>query len=51
MKSILCDAQLSTTHTLSAKCRTLNCDSSVCFGPTDFADRSENCRQYFPVLS
>ena len=32
MKSILYDIQLLATHTLSAKCPTLNCDSSVRFG-------------------
>ena len=51
MKSILCDAQLLTTHTLSAKCPILNCDSSFRFGRDDFADRSENCRKYSSVLS
>ena len=32
MKSILYDVQLLATHTLTAKCPTLNCDSSVRFG-------------------
>ena len=32
MKSILYDVQLLTTHTLTAKCPTLNCDSIICFG-------------------
>ena len=32
MKSILYDVQLLATHTLSAKCPALNCDSSVRFG-------------------
>ena len=39
MKSILYDVQLLATHTLSAKCPTLNCDSSVRFGRANFADR------------
>jgi len=51
MKSTLCDAQLLTTHTLSAKCPTLNCDLSVRFGRACFADQSENCRKYSSVLS
>ena len=44
MKSILYDVQLLATLTLSAKCPTLNCDSSVRFGRANFADRSENFR-------
>ena len=51
MKSILYDVQLLATHTLSAKCPTLNCDSSVRFGRANFADRSENFRKYSSVLS
>ena len=51
MKSILYDVPLPATHTLSAKCPTLNCDSSVRFGRANFADRSENFRKYSPVLS
>ena len=39
MKSILYDVQLLASHTLSAKCPTLNCDSSVRFGRANFADR------------
>lgn len=46
MKRILCDAQLLTTHTLSAKGPTLNCHLSVCFGRASFADRIEICRKY-----
>ena len=38
MNSILYDVQLLATHTLSAKCSTLNCDSSVHFGRANFAD-------------
>ena len=30
-KGDFCDAQLLTTHTLSAKGPTLNCDLSICF--------------------
>ena len=41
MKSILYDVQLLATHTLSAKCPTLNCDSRVRFERANFADRSE----------
>ena len=44
-ESIFCDAQLLTTHTLSAKGPTLNCDSSVCFGRASFVDRSKNRRK------
>ena len=33
-------------HTLSAKCPTLNCDSSFRFGRASFVDRSKNCRKY-----
>jgi len=44
-ESIFCDAQLLTTHALSAKGPTLNCDSSVCFGRASFVDRSKNCRK------
>ena len=44
-ESIFCDAQLLTTHTLSAKGPTLNCDSSVCFGRSSFVDRSKNRRK------
>ena len=51
MKSILYDVQLLATHTLSAKCPTLNCDSSVRFGRANFADQSENFRKYSSVLS
>jgi len=51
LKSILCDTQLLTMDTLSAKCPTLNCDSSVCFGWANFANQSENCRKYSSVLS
>jgi len=51
MKGILCAAQLPTTHMLSAKCPTLNCDSSIRFEPANFHDRSENCRKYLSVLS
>ena len=51
MKSILYDVQLPATHTLSAKCLTLNCDWSVRFGRANFADRSENFRKYSYVLS
>ena len=38
VKSILCDAQLLTTHMLSAKCPALNCDLSFRFGWASFAD-------------
>jgi len=41
-ESIFCDAQLLTTHMLSAKGPTLNCDSSVCFGRASFVDRSKH---------
>ena len=51
MKSILYDVQLLATHTLSAKCPTLNCDSSVRFGRANFADRGGNFRKYSFVLS
>ena len=51
MKSNLYDVQLLPTHALSAKCPTLNCDSSVHFGWANFADRSENFRKYSSVLS
>ena len=44
-ESIFCDAQLLTTHTLSAKGPTLNCDSNVCFGRASFVDRSKNRRK------
>ena len=44
-ESIFCDVQLLTTHTLSAKGPTLNCDSSVCFGRASFVDRRKNCRK------
>ena len=44
-ESIFCDAQLLTTHTLSAKCPTLNCDSSVCFGRASFVGRRKNRRK------
>ena len=44
-ESIFCDAQLLTTHTLSAKGPTLNCDLSICFGRASFVDRSKNCRK------
>ena len=37
MKSILCDTQLLTMHTLLAKCPTLNCDSRVRFGRASFS--------------
>ena len=39
-----CDAQLLTTHTLSAKGPTLNCDLSICFGRA-FVDQSKNRRK------
>ena len=49
------DVQLLATHTLSAKCSTLNCDSSVRFGRANFANRSENFRSthlcYHKVIS
>ena len=41
-ESIFCDAQLLTTHTLSAKGPTLNCDSRVYFGRASFVDRSKH---------
>ena len=44
-ESIFCDAQLLTTHTLSAKGPTPNCDLSICFGRASFVDRSKNCRK------
>ena len=44
-KSNFCDAQLLTTHTLSAKGPTLNCDLSICFRRASFVDRSKNCRR------
>ena len=44
-ESIFCNAQLLTTHTLSAKGPTLNCDSSACFGRATFVDRSKNRRK------
>ena len=44
-ESIFCNAQLFTTHTLSAKGPTLNCDSSACFGRASFVDRSRNRRK------
>ena len=44
-ESIFCDAQLLTTHTLSAKGPTLNCDLSICFGRASFVDRSKNRRK------
>ena len=44
-ESIFCDAQLLTTHTLSAKGPTRNCDLSICFGRASFADQSKNCRK------
>ena len=44
-ESIFCDAQLLTTHTLSAKGPTRNCDLSICFGRASFVDRSKNCRK------
>ena len=40
-----CDAQLLTTHTLSAKGPTLNCDLSICFGRASFVDRSKHRRK------
>ena len=49
MKSIFCDAQLLTTHTLSAKGPTLNCDWSV-FGRASFVDRSKNCRKDIVIM-
>ena len=39
------DAQLLTTHTLSAKGPTPNCDLSICFGRASFVDRSKNGRK------
>ena len=48
MKSILCDAQLLTTHTLSAKGPTLNCDSSVCFGRASF--RNDEKSRHGPCI-
>ena len=52
MKSILYDVQLLATHTLSAKCPTLNCDYSVRFRRANFAaDRSENFKKYSSLLS
>ena len=44
-ESIFCDAQLLTTHTLSAKGPTLNCDSCFCFGRASFVDRRKNRRK------
>ena len=44
-KGDFCDAQLLTTHTLSAKGPTLNCDLSICFGRASFVDRSKNHRK------
>ena len=44
-KGDFCDAQLLTTHTLSAKGPTLNCDLSICFGQASFVDRSKNRRK------
>ena len=44
-ESIFCDAQLLTTHTLSAKGPALNCDMSVCFGQAKFVDGSKNRRK------
>ena len=44
-ESNFCDAQLLTTHTLSAKGPTLNCDLSICFGRASFVDRSKNRRK------
>ena len=41
-KGDFCDAQLLTTHTLSAKGPTLNCDLSTCFGRASFVDRSKH---------
>ena len=41
-ESIFCDAQLLTTHTLSAKGPTRNCDLSICFGWASFVDRSKH---------
>ena len=56
MKSILCDAQLLTimdkrAQAVSKMPNILNCDLSVPFGRASFADRSENCRKYSPLLS
>jgi len=48
-ESIFCDAQLLTTHTLSAKGPTLNCDSSI-FGWVSFVDRSKNCRKGIVIM-
>ena len=39
------DVQLLTTHTLSAKGPTQNCDLSICFGRASFVDRSKNRRK------
>ena len=40
-KGDFCDAQLLTTHSLSAKGPTLNSDLSICFGRASFVDRSK----------
>ena len=44
-KGDFCDAQLLTTHALSAKGPTLNCDLSICFGRASFVERSRNRRK------
>ena len=44
-KGDFCDAQLLSTHTMSAKGPTLNCDLSICFGRASFVDRSKNRRK------
>ena len=50
-ESIFCDAQLLTTHTLSAKGPTRNCDLSICFGRASFVDRSKNCRKNNVIIN
>jgi len=49
-ESIFCDAQLLTTHMLSGKSPTLNCDLSVCFGWASFADQNKNCRKDIVIM-